>query len=187
MVTHPIRSIDIILVSYGQQNLDNLTSICTETNPKCDFCGIREHCHYLQLQTSCWNQIEERKALNNKQIHDFAIKWIDKFRNVKTTDREVEEGFADECFALGFNMDCGHSFEEAFPGSNAFNDYKQLIGIIDQIKDIKLLGTAIFSQWRYITHWSYMDSLLSEENRQWFVIAFERLALITNVDQEKAN
>lgn len=43
---HPIRYIDIILVSYGQLDLENLTSICTEVNPKCEVCGIREYCYY---------------------------------------------------------------------------------------------------------------------------------------------
>ena len=125
--------------------------------------------------------------MNRKRIHDFAIKWLEKYRNEKTTSREAEEGFSDECFALGFEMDCGHSFEEAFPRSNAFNDYKQLLEIVDQIDDFKLLGAAVFSKWRYITHWSYMESLLSEENRQWFVIAFERLALLASADQKKSN
>lgn len=44
----------------------------------------------------------------NQDIHAFAVKWFDMFRNTKTVNHEVEDStFADECFSLGFEMDCG--------------------------------------------------------------------------------
>ena len=45
-----------------------------------------------------------------KQIHDFAVKWCDKFRdqNINYID------MADDCAALGFEMDCGHAFSEKY-------------------------------------------------------------------------
>ncbi len=46
----PIRYIDIILVVYGQLNLDAFTSICSEKNPKCDLCSINSFCNYSRLQ-----------------------------------------------------------------------------------------------------------------------------------------
>lgn len=119
---------------------------------------------------------------NNKQINEFAIKWFEKYRNKNTTELEVSEGFADECFDLGFEMDCGKSFEETFPNTQAFNDYTKLDLIINQIDDILLLGSVIFSKWRYITHWSYCEDLLSPENRPWFIIAFSRLAVLSSED-----
>lgn len=112
-------------------------------------------------------------------IHEFAVKWLDKYRDLKTTEREVIENFADECFAIGFEMDCGQSLEDAYPRQNLLNDYSKLDSHIEEIIDIKLLGSAIFSKWRGITHWSYSESLLSEENRPWFIVALSRLALLT--------
>lgn len=52
--------------------------------------------------------------------------------------------------------------------------------VLRQIEDIGLLGSAIFSKYRYITHWAYCDNLLSESNREWFKMAFKRLQELTN-------
>ena len=93
---------------------------------------------------------------------------------------KLKKGFGDECFALGFEMDCGNAFEAAFPDANAFNDYKALDKIIEQVQDVSLLGSAIFSKWRYITHWSFGEPLLSARNRPWFILAFGRLAALTS-------
>jgi len=120
--------------------------------------------------------------LNEKQIHDFAIKWLEKYKAPKIIDREVEENFAEECFALGFEMDCGSSLKEAYLDKNVLDDYVQFKAVIDQISDVKFLGTAILSKWRGITHWSYNESLLSERNRPWFIIAFERLAYLAETN-----
>lgn len=120
--------------------------------------------------------------MNEKQIHDFAIKWLEKYKAPKIIDREVEENFAEECFALGFEMDCGSSLKEAYLDKNVLDDYVQFKAVIDQISDVKFLGTAILSKWRGITHWSYNESLLSERNRPWFIIAFERLAYLAETN-----
>lgn len=117
-----------------------------------------------------------------EQIHAFAIRYFDIFRNPSSTDRQVVEGFADECFSLGFKMDCGESFCEKY--NKAFNDVEELDKIINEIDDPQFLGTAIFSQWRYITHWSYNAHPLDHEYRPWFIIAFSRLATITSEDND---
>ena len=45
-----------------------------------------------------------------KQVHDFAAKWIDKFRDQEINYIElVDHNMADDCAALGFQMDCGHA------------------------------------------------------------------------------
>ncbi len=80
-------------------------------------------------------------------------------------------------FSLKFEMDCGQAFKAAFPNTNAFYDYKAFEKIIDQVDDINLLGSAIFSKWRYITHWGE-TSLLRPELRMWFIVAFSRLAVL---------
>lgn len=113
----------------------------------------------------------------NHDIHTFAVKWFDIFRNTKTANHEVEKStFADECFSLGFEMDCGKAFEAAYPDSKAFNDYREFDKIIDDIDNIPLLGAAIFSKWCYFTHWAGPgEDILSFENRAWFITALSRL------------
>lgn len=115
------------------------------------------------------------------EIHEFAVRWFEKHRSPKTSERQLEEGFSDECFVLGFEMDCGKSFEATFPGTNVFNDAEALYEIIEQIQDVHLLGSAIFSQWRYVTHWAEA-SLLAPQYRNWFITAFSRLDVLTADD-----
>ena len=58
---------------------------------------------------------------DRKQIHDFAIKWCDKFRSPNINYIElVDCNMADDCDALGFEMDCGHAFSEKY--GNAANN-----------------------------------------------------------------
>ena len=116
----------------------------------------------------------------DKDIYAFAKYYFNIYRNPKATNFQVEEGFADKCFSLGFQMDSGNSFCESYP--NAFNDAEELEKIIEEIDDPQFLGTAIFSQWRYITHWSYCSHPLDPEYRPWFICAFGRLMAITAED-----
>lgn len=114
-----------------------------------------------------------------KQIHNFAVKWRDKFRDQNINYIElVDHWMADDCAALGFEMDCGHAFSEKY--GNAFNNYEELDKIIDDVTDINLLGSAIYSQWRYFNHWAYTGSeILEPKNRKWFILALNRLALLS--------
>lgn len=114
---------------------------------------------------------------NYQRIHDFAVKYQKLYENPKTTEADVSEGFAEQCFALGFEMDCGKSFMELFPNA-PFYSPDALAEIIDEVGHTMLLGGAIFSRWRYVTHWADFSSLLDERNRKWFAIAFKRLAII---------
>ena len=114
-----------------------------------------------------------------KQIHDFAVKWCDKFRdqNINYIDL-VDHFMADDCAALGFEMDCGHAFSERY--GQAANNNEALDRIIDDVTDIPLLGSAIYSQWRYFNHWAYdAAEILAPQNRAWFILALSRLALLS--------
>ncbi|MBD5383413.1 MAG: hypothetical protein HDR72_00245 [Ruminococcaceae bacterium] len=119
-----------------------------------------------------------------KEIHDFAIKYHSLYVSPQTTEREVKDGFADLCFSLGFEMDCGNKFIENF-SSDAFYKNNELDKVINDIDDVALLGSAIFSHWRYVMYWDYNSSLLDEEHRPWFITAFERLAIVT--EEEDVN
>ena len=112
---------------------------------------------------------------NLLQVHEFAIKWCDKFRKTEINYIElVDHYMADDCEALGFEMDCGHAFSEQY-GKAAY-DAETLECIIGEVTDISLLGSAIYSRWRYFNHWVYSGSeILEPENLAWFTIALTRL------------
>lgn len=111
-----------------------------------------------------------------KQIHDFAVKWCDKFRDQNINYIELVDHFmADDCETLGFDMDCGRAFEEKF--GRAVYDARALDTTIENVNEIPLLGSAIYSRWRYFNHWAYDGAeILQMHNRSWFIIALKRLA-----------
>ncbi|WKY43286.1 hypothetical protein Q5O14_11535 [Eubacteriaceae bacterium ES2] len=118
-------------------------------------------------------------VLDIRQINKFAEKWNRKFNDPQINYIELVDHFmADDCAALGFDMDCGHSFEEIY-GKAAY-DCDVLAMVIDEIYDIKLLGSAIYSRWRYFNHWAYTgEEILEYKNRSWFILALNRLLTLT--------
>lgn len=116
---------------------------------------------------------------NMKQIHDFAVKWCDKFRDQNINYIElVDHYMADDCAALDFEMDCGHAFSEKY--GDAASNSEALNRIIDEVDDILLLGSAIYSQWRHFNHCAYSGAeIIEPQNRAWFILALSRLALLS--------
>jgi len=117
---------------------------------------------------------------NKKQVHEFALRWADKFRDQKIHYMElVDHHMADDCALLGFKMDCGQAFAERY--GQAASNYEELDKIIHEVTDIDLLGSAVYSRWRYFNHWAYSGAeILEFENRSWFLLALERLAVLTD-------
>lgn len=123
--------------------------------------------------------IKHTLLASNQKIRRFALLWMQMYKNHKSIpgyyfddSAFVGEGLAD----LGFEMDCGKSINEAFPSCH-ISDYMTWKRIVNQIDSVQLLGDTIFSQWRYWNHWSM--SPMEEEDYQWFVLAFSRLAELT--------
>lgn len=123
---------------------------------------------------------------DNAKINDFANKWLNKFKSSDYLLREFEFDLGDECEALGFIMDCGTSFNTKYSreiqkveeqGINIYRNSDCFKKIIDIVDDVEVLGAAIFSQWRYWTHW-HMGSL-GDTDIEWFIVALDRLAKIT--------
>lgn len=51
--------------------------------------------------------------MERKDVYNFAVKWSKKFRDLDIDYIElVDHYLADDCSALGFEMDCGHAFEK---------------------------------------------------------------------------
>lgn len=89
-----------------------------------------------------------------KEINEFAINWGTKFLDQNINYKELVDCYlADDCDALGFEMDCGRAFSEKY--GFAVNNYEDLKNIIDDVTEISLLGSAIYTRWRYFNHWAY--------------------------------
>lgn len=130
--------------------------------------------------------ISKGVALNGKKdVYNFAMKWSKKFFDPSINYIElVDHYLADDCSALGFEMDCGYAFEEKF--EKAAYDARALDKIIENVNDISLLGSAIYSRWRYFNHWVYdATEIFSMPNRSWLIIALNRLAELCKDEQEK--
>ena len=119
------------------------------------------------------------------KISGFAKHWRGVFEEPLSKHYDADTQFADDCFALGFQMDCGTAFQEAYPNARAFESAENLQAIIQSVHDVDLLGSAIFSHWRYLTHWAYECDLMSPENRKWFVVAFNRMIELTKEGSEQ--
>ena len=100
-----------------------------------------------------------------RKVCAFAKKWIAVFQNPNIRELEISENqkFAQDCFSLGFPMDCGQAFERMYPGIHLGNA-DELQRVIDTVDDIRLLGSAIFSRWRYYNHWA-MGARIVSRNR----------------------
>lgn len=62
----------------------------------------------------------------------------------------------------------------------AVNNYNELNKVIDDVTDIQLLGSAIYSRWRYFNHWAYnATDILKAENRAWFLLALGRMQVLS--------
>lgn len=107
-----------------------------------------------------------------EDVHSFA----EEHRKCMSLENLCEETFAERCRALGFEMDCGNSFIEEY-SPEAFNELAEFKRIASEISDAKLLGSAIFSQWRWMTHWS---GIPDEKDFEWLVAALDRLAEMTS-------
>lgn len=79
-------------------------------------------------------------------------------------------GWVDGFFGLGFEMDCGKSYEERY--GLRLGDCDDVEGSLARVDDLRVLGNAVFSQCRYLTHWS---NGYDEDATIWLVAALLRL------------
>ncbi|KRN28315.1 hypothetical protein IV38_GL001313 [Lactobacillus selangorensis] len=114
---------------------------------------------------------------NRDKLEQFAEKWLAKFQAEQPDYIElVDHYLADDCQALGFEMDSGKAFCKQYGNGNAYADPDELDLIIATITDVNLLGVALYSRWRYFNHWAYSaKEIIRPENRQWFVLILTRM------------
>lgn len=115
--------------------------------------------------------------ITNKQINEFAEKWLKVFSNdINFHDIFETMIFSKDCEELGFEMDCGDLFCEKY-NSEAFYDLNELKRIIENIFDINIIGTALHSKWRYHNRSDYVP--YKKEDNDWFIICLRRLVELT--------
>lgn len=139
-----------------------------------------------QETASLYNQeiIEQANRKRSREeltaIVSFCDKWMKKFTDADISYVElVDHYLADDCNTFGFEMDCGHAFQEKY--RDAFNNLSTLNRVLDLVDDIDLLGSAIYSKWRYFNHWAYdAAEILSPSSRGWFVAALSRMKYLAN-------
>ena len=103
-------------------------------------------------------------------LHAFA----NRFRHAAETIGEQGIIFSislEEMLTIGLEMDCGNSYHETY-GMNP-GDVRALQLRYDQVDDPLVLGNAIFSEWRYYTHWA--NEGMDDAAVNWFVLAAKRL------------
>ena len=121
------------------------------------------------------NQFYEH--LKKRRITNFANKYISFFENEYVRYGESYYHFFDnsmfpnECWGFGFEMDCGRSFTDAY-GESAWKT-QWLKENIDNINDISIIGSGLFSKWRYFNHWAYEHA--NEKDIEWFLTLFRRM------------
>lgn len=116
---------------------------------------------------------------DKKEICQFAGRYLQLYENHQTEAKDVENtGFGDECRDLGFVMDSGEAFIRKY-SMDAFFQSAELKKIIERVDDVDLLGSAVYSHWRYVTHRSEGESLLDENHRAWMITALKRMCELT--------
>lgn len=78
--------------------------------------------------------------------------------------------WAERFRGFGFHMDCGNSYQERYGLS--IDDAEGSHRNLEQVVDIQILGGAVFSKCRYITHWALGGC---ERELEWLHLALKRL------------
>jgi ADP-ribosylglycohydrolase len=128
---------------------------------------------------SKWKSCDKIKSID---IKTFVEKYIDyfltKFDPYSHSYYDLFDSpyFPNECWSLGFDMDCGDSIIAAY-GEDAWLSHRGLSLIKDKADDIIILGSALFSKWRFFNHWSYGPA--TEVDREWFLTILRRIQELT--------
>lgn len=90
--------------------------------------------------------------------------------------RMFEDDFGRDMVKMGFEMDCFERYKAlGKPEEVLYSNDRQRI--TEVIKDVDYLTATsmLFSQWRYLTHWAYMDYCRYEEDTEFFKSVLEKI------------
>ncbi len=128
-------------------------------------------------------QSEVTIVTDRKQLHAFALKWLRKFGDENSSPEELAgPELGAECAAMGFQTSVGHTFSAVY-GQAGWN-CMELENVVDGITDIPLLGSAVYARWKHFTPRPGLRRRITEpENRAWFMLALDRLAVLSDENQ----
>lgn len=117
-----------------------------------------------------------------KDVSAFARKWLERFKDPAISAATLTgRPLGDDCAQMGFRMDYGLSFSAKY--GKAAEDGEALEKIIADVEDISLLGSAVYSRWRYFNSLVFSaEEILEPKNRAWFTLALGRLAALAGED-----
>lgn len=166
----------------------NIPLICIVTDRNCSTISIREkHFPFANLWNgySPWQRIEVLEIdtldfcnikINYIQpsyvIKSFCNEWIKKFsdKNISHYQLIEDSTFPNYCFSFGWNVDNGESFMQHYNCCS----YEDALKHLPRVTEVKLLGSLLFSYWRYFNHWAYSsDEILC--HKEWFIKVLTRL------------
>lgn len=133
----------------------------------------------------CDNKQGDYLMFINKKIHKFALLWIKKFEDEKTTGKELagNASFGYECMSFGFDIAKASMFYEKY-GIEGSND-RELKKVITKVNDIDLLGSVILTNWRYYNHWAWdVEEITRPDARNWFIVTLNKLAELTTFTED---
>ena len=139
----------------------------------------------ITVQSPALSGIKKVPLASNNRIYSFAVKWLELFKNHENISYSLFTGhlfLGRELSDLGFFMDIYEAIQKEFPDVKTAS-LAGLKSVIDKVEIIPL-GNAIFSKWRYFSHWETGE--MDEDDYQWFILAFTRLVEISgpkNIDE----
>ncbi len=119
---------------------------------------------------------------NRKTIHLFAAVWLSRFKRYEHQPSDFFrddfcQWFGEECRLLGFKMDSGEMYSKRIKEERLKADSNATdLDLIPNIYNWETLGSGLFSQWRYLTHWEMgpLEKVLPEY-LPWFILMLEQL------------
>lgn len=155
---------------FNKQSFANIESDIL--NPWHGACPITTFWEFKQdfYEMGIYGLFKKNINVAKYDLYFFSKYWLQNLSNLNLLEHE----FQDDMNKLSFNMDCGKSLRDKYPQLDVLNSNKDLLSIIDKETDIDILTSALYSKYRYITHWSQLN-LTDDDNKEWFGIVLNQL------------
>lgn len=115
----------------------------------------------------------------DRKLYEFSAKWLRQFQDDRLVEKAVygDPSFGEECEKLGFQLDHGEDLIHKFNDELVYEDWDELEEIADEIYDVIMLGSAVYSQWQFYQQCQLKGETdgWDENSRDWFMTALSRL------------
>lgn len=116
--------------------------------------------------------------MDRDAVHAFAETCLFRYRQFDVYALDWDEELSHEFDALGFMMDGGKSWRQIYRGDSFLEPFA-LLKVINEVEDIGLLGSILYTKWRYLTYGPFGGLDHFRENQLWFVFVLLRLSQLT--------